>query len=528
MNDVKDNLEVFRRADYLNKVFINIKEGQKPNEPQIVRNKRRNNKKDYESSEDSCDNLSNNELINNEYISGTESEVTEEIIQSIEDKNKIRKKRPFRRKINENFSSKRKVTGSVNSNKKRTKKNQTDSEEEFLSANESEENSTLTEWNTVQENNDQYGFSDNDQYEFTPVFNLESKSDEEKRDSDENENNLIHINPIFDEKDSNEPINKTNLHEFYKKKFNIKESFVNLGKLIDNVTTFSIKAFRENSPIWSARIVFNNKRLVLTNTCSLDYGLFGLWITSKLNRVFISDMLRSFDSDKVRDIVEVINLIDKKDWDKARENWLLKILTNEYYEIQTKEVISIFGSTEDIFYRHLWPYQKYNLYQHCKEGCSLYGSQLNIMEDQNYSILLKKRQNSLAKKEIVLGGFGNFENCSVCNYKIEENIIFEIIPNFICMSYLLNSNITLTDIIDCEKLTLETNGESFKFLFGIHYDNGHFTAIFYIFDRFFKVNDIKSRNKEYVEEINPQKNKSLFNKILNSCFYYKVANLDNL
>ena len=186
MNDVKDNLEVFRRADYLNKVFINIKEGQKPNEPQIVRNKRRNNKKDYESSEDSCDNLSNNELINNEYISETESEVTEEIIQSIEDKNKIRKKRPFRRKINENFSSKRKVTGSVNSNKKRTKKNQTDSEEEFLSANESEENSTLTEWNTVQENNDQYGFSDNDQYEFTPVFNLESKSDEEKIDSDEN------------------------------------------------------------------------------------------------------------------------------------------------------------------------------------------------------------------------------------------------------------------------------------------------------------------------------------------------------
>ena len=66
MNDVKDNLEVFRRADYLNKVFINIKEGQKPNEPRIVRNKRRNNKKDYESSEDSCDNLSNNELINNE------------------------------------------------------------------------------------------------------------------------------------------------------------------------------------------------------------------------------------------------------------------------------------------------------------------------------------------------------------------------------------------------------------------------------------------------------------------------------
>ena len=64
MNDVKDNLEVFRRADYLNKVFINIKEGQKPNEPQIVRNKRRNNKKDYESSEDSCDNLSNNESIN--------------------------------------------------------------------------------------------------------------------------------------------------------------------------------------------------------------------------------------------------------------------------------------------------------------------------------------------------------------------------------------------------------------------------------------------------------------------------------
>jgi hypothetical protein len=96
------------------------------------------------------------------------------------------------------------------------------------------------------------------------------------------------------------------------------------------------------------------------------------------------------------------------------------------------------------------------------------------------------------------------------------------------MSYLLNSNITLTDIIDCEKLTLETNGESFKFLFGIHHDNGHFTAIFYIFDRFFKVNDIKSRNKEYVEEINPQKNKSLFNKILNSAFYYKVANLDNV
>ena len=76
---LKDNPNglIFNRADYLNKIFINTKANQKPNEPAYVKNTRRKYIHEAVSSAESCKDTSY------EYISEAESEATEETIQSI-------------------------------------------------------------------------------------------------------------------------------------------------------------------------------------------------------------------------------------------------------------------------------------------------------------------------------------------------------------------------------------------------------------------------------------------------------------
>ena len=88
-------------------------------------------------------------------------------------------------------------------------------------------------------------------------------------------------------------------------------------------TKFEEKDMIQNAPSWSAVINYDNNIFKLIDTCPLDYGLFGLWISSKLNLRFLSTLKETHIT---RHIVEILNDINKKDWNSAREKWVTKIL----------------------------------------------------------------------------------------------------------------------------------------------------------------------------------------------------------
>jgi len=92
------------------------------------------------------------------------------------------------------------------------------------------------------------------------------------------------------------------------------------------------------------------------------------------------------------------------------------------------------------------------------------------------------------------------------------------------MSSLNNFNISLSDIINDNKLIVEINKVKYKFLFGIHHSlrgSGHFTALFYLFNKYFKVDDM-GREKVKEIKINSKTDKNLFNKPLSSAYYYRM------
>ena len=56
---------------------------------------------------------------------------------------------------------------------------------------------------------------------------------------------------------------------------------------------FEEKDMIQNAPNWSAIINYDNNIFKLIDTCPLDYGLFGLWISSKLNEKLVIIKLKN-------------------------------------------------------------------------------------------------------------------------------------------------------------------------------------------------------------------------------------------
>ena len=334
-------------------------------------------------------------------------------------------------------------------------------------------------------------------------------------------------------------IQKINL-KYYTEKYNLKKSNIFVEKLSDdqfekymyNMKIFGEKEMINNAPSWSANIIFDKKEVQLVNTCPLDYGLFGLWISSKLNLRFLSTLK---ETHKTRQIVEILNDINKKDWNSAREKWVTKILDKKQIIRQSKfsKIVSIYGSTEDIFFNHLNDFQIYTLRQQCLNNCRLNNSDLSdkLIETGIYSVILKKNIHG----RLLIKGYTNYADiCDECNSEISQQITFDYTPNFLSMCYLFDFEISLSDIINDNKLIIKlnqvtntvttTSTTKYKFLFGIHYDpsgDGHFTAVFYIFNKYYKVDDLGKRNEKVVE-ISYESDKKLFDKRLSSAYYYRM------
>ena len=58
----------------------------------------------------------------------------------------------------------------------------------------------------------------------------------------------------------------------------------------------------------------------ITNSCSIDYFLFGLWYSKQLTINAYSFNLKNLILNKLD---KIISLIDKNEWDRAKTFWIL-------------------------------------------------------------------------------------------------------------------------------------------------------------------------------------------------------------
>jgi len=122
--------------------------------------------------------------------------------------------------------------------------------------------------------------------------------------------------------------------------------------------------FNEHVPKWGATIQLNGRRVNVTNTCSIDYLLFGFWIASK-RRNFLRDIP---ELEKTEALRRVISYIDALRWDKGREIWIDSIMRVSHG--QSRGSLSLFGAQFDQFLQFINEYQQFEKLQTCTESCT--------------------------------------------------------------------------------------------------------------------------------------------------------------
>ena len=123
----------------------------------------------------------------------------------------------------------------------------------------------------------------------------------------------------------------------------------------------SFRSFIKKLPRWGGQINvdaedFDEQEFVqyqqyrcknITNSCSIDYFLFGLWYSKQLTINAYSFNLKNLILNKLD---KIISLIDKNEWDRAKTFWILKFLQLRPNEINE---FSVYGAVYETFIKYL-------------------------------------------------------------------------------------------------------------------------------------------------------------------------------
>ena len=169
-------------------------------------------------------------------------------------------------------------------------------------------------------------------------------------------------------------------------------------------------------PKWGATITYKNKKVFLSNTCTIDNFLFAFWILYKSDILFLDLEM----NEKSKTIIEIVKNIDKLNWDKAREIWVNEIMNYKEYPINNS--ISLYGSDRERFYSYLHDFQQHSVFQLCRQNCN---ANNKIIFNDSVEIAFQKKK---GKVELFSGISGR---CSICRSSLTSNIRFQKKPSFI-------------------------------------------------------------------------------------------------
>jgi len=126
-----------------------------------------------------------------------------------------------------------------------------------------------------------------------------------------------------------------------------------------NQKTFSINKiipdFTSHIPNWGGYFSYQGKKITVTNTCTIDSCLLSLWVMNKIIPAFIQK-LPQLEETKI--IEEIIDYIERKDWNSARQNWYSKIMKNDLTNIN---LVDFYGEIQEYFMKYIYNFQTHSL-----------------------------------------------------------------------------------------------------------------------------------------------------------------------
>jgi hypothetical protein len=125
-------------------------------------------------------------------------------------------------------------------------------------------------------------------------------------------------------------------------------------------------------------------------------------------------------------IEEIIDYIERKDWNSARQNWYSKIMKNDLTNIN---LVDFYGEIQEYFMKDIYNFQTHSLIQICTENCIYNG---NMILSEKSSIVEFGR---LKDKTIAVVS-SDFSFCTICKAKITCNIRFKYKSLFVFINNL--------------------------------------------------------------------------------------------
>ena len=241
---------------------------------------------------------------------------------------------------------------------------------------------------------------------------------------------------------------------------------------LPNNPDLSVDGFLKHIPFWGGKIQYNGKNEIsLTNTCNIDYYLFSLWVLSKIDANFLSNIL-IFEETPL--LLTIINNIDILNWNMAKQIWVNKIM--KYNQSVIRNTISIFGNERDRLVYFLRRFQTHQLIQTCSENCIF---NEHVFSDNSFCIFFDKTNNLVHFYNTYSG------KCPQCKLPISCEIRFINNSNFIFIE-VVRPNIIYSDLP--KEITLSK--KKYRLICATVYTNRHFVGIFNINNSSFVVDDI--------------------------------------
>ncbi len=143
----------------------------------------------------------------------------------------------------------------------------------------------------------------------------------EKKSNKGKGNELINNKKSIKKKEFTKNNSKTLLTSFEKNEH--KEKIIKNG--LSKITN-PIFEFNEHVPRWGARFKYKGNNVNVTNTCTVDYFLFGFWVLSKI--VHSRNFRNIPEINKTEVLKDIITNINVLNWNKVRELWIFNIIGN--------------------------------------------------------------------------------------------------------------------------------------------------------------------------------------------------------
>jgi hypothetical protein len=255
---------------------------------------------------------------------------------------------------------------------------------------------------------------------------------------------------------------------------NAKNAYAEEYRSLDVMPVLAIHDLEEKIPPWGAKINYHREIVKVTNTCSIDYLLFGLWVFFKKNNNFIALLP---DLKLRHNINKIVNYIEENNWDKVREVWIVDVMNLQ--ENPSRKTISLFGTEYERFLQFIISFQAHSILQKCDSKCS---SWKKIISSQRTQIFYEKIESRIRIRNFVEN------NCKSCGNVIDIEYVFHQHPFGLYIE-------SMTDNIFFNELPkqIELNGKSFELLFTTLHMPGHFIAILFINNEEYVINDLRKK-----------------------------------